>query len=380
MKVDTLEIRKIDTLAGLLALEKEWKKLEAIETFVELGSSFEIARLAWEVSERNPDPIFGLRPKLIILTAYDGSELVAIAPLVKVIRQRQLGPMTFNVSCVQFVSQLPERFFRLTADIVTRTPSAALTNVFLNWLYMHEKFDVLHLAHIREGAVSFPLSAPNLFVTDFDSVVAVGQFADFETYRKETYSRRFKNNLRTGINRAKKAKLNLTISIEQLNPDNMKEISSVGQLKSIASAFAAYGGESFIAEACRRLPSEVVMARVDGRAVGYRIYLTFNSSKHMVDTAFDRTYVPFEIGSRMSESAIEDSFKRKLLFHSEGLWASWHMYKFASQCPKLYKYVLPGNTFRGKAGAWAVALRQRAIEIERDRKKSKQSSAENEEN
>ncbi len=351
----------MDSLAGLLALEPIWKELQDTPVFSEFGSSFEVVSSIWQFLAHIDDPDFGSNAELLILVAYDQDKPVAIAPLMKVIKRRRLGPLKMDVSCIQFVSQIAERVFRFRNNIVTGDPSQRLMNAFVEWLYEHEKFDIISVAYIQENNANFLRSPSSKFFLSTGSYVEIDKFGDFEAYRKANYARRFKNNLRTARNRAKKEGLDVSLTLEAPTTAAFAEVLKLARSKFNAAEFLNEGYYAFVESICQKLPAEIVLASVNGQAVGYRIYIHFDDTKYLLDTFIDRTYRALELGALMSEKAIQESFRQKLMYHSEGLWGSFHVQKFATKEPRFFKHVYHGNSYKGMVSVWAVALRHKAF-------------------
>jgi hypothetical protein len=356
-----MHIAKFDSFSGLWDLEQIWKELQSDSSGANLGTSFQVSKTIWENLSELDDPIFGCNPKLIILVAYAQGIPIAIAPFVKVIRQRKLGPLRINVSCIQFLSQLGEMFFRFSNDIVARKPSKELADAFIQWLYDNESFDLLHLAHIPENSVNFPDDFEPLLGEAFDTQIEIDRFGDFEKYKAHTYSTKFAKNMRTAQARIKRRSVNLTLDTVPMTDAILSEIRLFSHRKRRAFELHQDGYFFFLENICKILCSDVIVVKVHGIMVGYRIYLYFNGCKYLLDTFINRTFAPLELGSLLTEAALKQSFAMNLNFQSEGMWGTYHARKFGTRFVRMKKFVRSGNSLRGKAAMKAIQLRMKKI-------------------
>ena len=204
------EIQEINSEKDLLALKEIWQKLEEPVTFSTLGSSFEISRIAWQTLSAGGDRIFGYNKQMLILLVSDYGKPVAILPLIKVFRDRKVGPFRKRLTSIEFLGHsLLSKHFRLFYDIITREPSTELTQAIIDWLFANHKFDILHLAHVSEESRNFDFAGQELIYAVVCSAVDISAWQSYGQYRQFVYSKSLKQNIRTAFNRAEKAGLKI---------------------------------------------------------------------------------------------------------------------------------------------------------------------------
>jgi hypothetical protein len=345
---DQFEIRKIDFPQELFALEKIWRELEEPVTLSNLGSSFAIVSQSWQALSSDKDHLFGYNREPVILLVSQNGIPVAIAPFIKVHRDKSIGPFTKQLTCIEFFAHsLVARHIRFFYDIVTKHPSAKLTQAVLDWLYKNEKFDVLHLAYISEESKNFSSVASNMLISLTSSVVCPKDFSDFEEYRSRVYSESLKQNLRTGLNRAHARSLKVDVSMSEANSNSLAEVAEFARGKLDSGAYFESGYSRFLMQSAINIGADVAIVRANDRPIAYRVYLRFPGGRFEVDTHRSLDYIKLELGSLLIDCAVKDCFAKNLSVHCEGLYGGIHTERFASKYVRAYKWLSPGNSLIG---------------------------------
>jgi len=342
------QIRKIGSFEELLTLESVWRELQGPVNVSNLGSSFTVARTAWETLAEHQDHLFGYNKELLILQIFKDGSLIGIAPFVKVIRDKGIGPIVKKLLCIEFLAHsLLARHFRLFSDIITNQPSSALTQAVLDWLYANEKFDVIHLAYIAGSSPNFDFSKKELLYALISSVVNVNQFPNYETYARCTYATSLKQNIRTAFNRASAQSLSIESTVEESDASVLHELKQIASTKLDTESYFEGGYYSFLEKLCLRERGDVVVLRANGEPIAYRVYLSFPEGRYALDTHRNWDFTRLELGALLIDQGIKSSFEKRVKLHCEGLFGGIHTERFATNLIEAYKFLSPGNTIWG---------------------------------
>ncbi len=342
-------IKEVNTEKELLALREAWLQLQEPVTHATLGSSFDITRLAWKSLSASGDHVFGYDKQMLILLVSDSNELAAIVPLVKVHRDRKIGPFTKRLTSIEFLGHsLLSRHFRFFYDIVTKHPSKELTQAIIEWLYANHKFDILHLAYISEESANFDLSASEVLYANSCAVVDINCFQSFEQYKQIIYSKSLRQNIRTALNRAAKASLKIDRHLGPAIGTTLEHILQIADQKLDKNNFIQDGYRDFLIGLSQTGQTSATVIYANDKAIAFRLHATFNHGKFVIDTNRDWEYKRLELGSLLIDKSIQDSFEQKLDLHCCGLFGGLHTERFASRLIKGFKYVKAGSTILGK--------------------------------
>jgi hypothetical protein len=349
------EIRKISSLEEFLKLENIWRELQGPINVANLGSSFAVARTAWESLADRQDRLFGYDKKLLILQIFKDGKPIGFAPFVKVTRDKGIGPLVKKLSCIEFLAHsLLARHFRLFSDIVTNEPSSALTQAVFDWLYANEKFDVIHLAYIAGSSPNFDVSRKELLYALISSVVDVGEFLNYETYARCTYSTSLKQNMRTAFNRADAQSLKIELTVEEADASALHELKQIALTKLDTESYFEGGYYNFLERLCLRERGDLVVLRANGEPIAYRVYISFPGGRYALDTHRNWGFTRLELGALLIDQGIRSSFEKGVKLHCEGLFGGIHTERFATNLIEAYKFVRPGNTVWGASVAAAI--------------------------
>ncbi len=348
MNSDQFEIRKIDSPQDLFALEKIWLELQAPVTLSNFGSTFAMVRTAWETLSSDQDRVFGYNRQLLTLLISQNNVPIAIAPFIKVCRDKKIGLFTKQLTSIEFLMHpLLARHIRFFYDIVTNKSSPQLTQAILDWLYRNERFDIIHLAYISEDSPNFVSTGREMLFSLTSSIVYPKNFSNFEEYRRRIYSESLRQNLRTALNRARGQSLTIDVTMHEANNSVLSEVTELARTKLDADKFFRTGYHEFLLQACGKSGADVVCVRANDRLIAYRTYLKIPGGRFEIDTHRNLDYLRLELGSLLIDKAIEDSFAKGLTIHSEGLYGGIHTERFASRALAGYKWLSPGNTLWG---------------------------------
>lgn len=345
-------IQKVDSYEGFLALEREWKDLQAPLALANLGSSFDVLNSLFKTIGLTEDNVFGYQQKLrILLVRNSDNRIVAIAPLVKVLRDRKVGPFTKAISSIEFLGHPSMHvFFRFFRTWLTKEPGVNLTKAIIDWLYANETFDVVHLAFIHETEKEhFPESAKYCVATNPSSIVEIGNFSDFDAYARLTLGRSLKQNLRTTVNRCAKMGVQIKTSRELVDANSLQKISQLTEFTPDGWSYREGGFDAFRQDLCLSHKAEVVFVYVDGEPQAYRLYVHYGGGKFEIETMVHMKYRQLGLGAQMIEGSIRASFDDQLSEHCEGLFGGFHTQRFSSRELNVYKYLRAGNTFCAQA-------------------------------
>ena len=324
---------------GFKNLQKVWQDFEKSINHKNITSSFDWLITWWSIFKDVNNSSIGFNKKLLIVCLYDGDNLVAIAPFVKVYRKK------FGIK-ISFIEFLGQQWAGNYLDIISDTKNAIYNNEIFQWLNNNLKYDLLLLKYIPQYSTNF--NNDNLYLYSACPEIQIDEYAEHNEYIKNKYSKNLKQNLRTAYNKVKKADDLIKTSIEALDHKNFKETVRLSEFKLLDGKNSIFNDENksfFMQEVTKIMTSNVVFVQLNGKNVAYRTNVIFNNNKFCLDASYDRNFRKYELGSISVDANLNDSFTNKMFSHCFGPGLDFYKKKFTKKNINIYMFIEKGNTF-----------------------------------
>jgi len=338
-----LQYKLINDKDGLIELEKKWKEIQNHPLNFSVTSSYEWVYDWWTVFCNVDNNIYGYNKQLKVFAIFnENKDLFAILPFVIV--TRKIGFLK-----VKFLEFIGQQWGGVYCDIVVKNGLSLLFQDVKNIIKKECKYDILHFRYLTDKTRFF--NGDELKPFSACPEINISKFNCNDEYIKEKYSKRLKQNLRTGSNRAKNNNQKLTEEINAITTENIEDIIRISRTKNFEDdKYSIYDDKNksmFFRSLYENLDSNVVFIKIDEFPVAYRTNVIFNYNKICLDAAYDRNAPKYELGIKSVDQNIANSFNKELSIHSFGPGVDEYKLKFASTIQLLYYIVLRGNRLLG---------------------------------
>jgi len=339
----SLKIKLIHNFNDFQLLENDWKKLEIATNQRNITSSFDYLINWWICfKDINEDGNFGYNKELLILFLYNEDELLAIVPLVKLYRKK----FGLKIKYIEFLSQQWGAAF---LDIIAIRLDSEQIKFIVDWIYENEKFDVLQLKHIPEDSCLIDIYNKDITVLSACPEIDLRGFNNFEDFKEKIFSKNVKQNFRKAINKITKNQITYEEKIfNSINNELFSLIAEISRSKLIDDKESIYLNPS-MRNFCKALytvfPFSLVVIYLNNKPVAYRTNLFYKNMKMCFDAAYDREYKEYNLGAFSVNFSINESFEKKIQFHSEGPGVDFYKLHFCKKLYKIYTLTRKGNTF-----------------------------------
>lgn len=334
-----IKIKLFQTSKEFSSLELEWKEFEKSLNHQNLTSSFDWLYTWWNIFININNNTIGYDKKLLIICLYYNNKLISIAPFVKVYRRK------FGIK-ISFIEFLGQQWSGIYSDIISDKKHTEKNLEIFNWLYKNVKFDIFFLKYIPEYSTNFK---DDLFLYSFCPEVEIRGYSNYDEYTSNKYSKSLKQNIRTAFNKAKKSGIEIQTSVEELDKENFNETIQISKFKLLDGKNFLYKDKAklqFMEEITRKMTSNVVFVKLNGKNVAYRTNVFFNNNKFCLDASYDRNFRKFELGSISVDANLKDSFIKNISIHSFGPGLDSYKRKFTKRNLNIYMYLKKGNTLK----------------------------------
>lgn len=336
-----LIIKTITSYPEFIKYEIEWKDFEKKISNVNFTCSYDWLFTWWQTYKDVNNNILGYSKELLIICIYEGEELLAILPLLRL--QRKL--YGFRIRLIEFLSQ---QLGSCYLDIITKDLSVNHIEYIFTWLKNNIKYDIIFLKHIPEYSNNF--DKDYLFEYSACPQIFLNKFNSFDDYVRKKYSKKLRQNIRTSYNRATKNNVKLTTTIENVDDINFSEIKRISSFKIIDNKINKYDDihqEDFYRRICNKLDFNICFVKLDGINVAYRLNVVYNNNYYCVDASYDRNYKHYDLGALSVDISLRDCYDNKYVSHCMGPGLEEYKSKFAKEVIKLHIFIEQGNTMMG---------------------------------
>ncbi|MDQ2178492.1 GNAT family N-acetyltransferase [Marinifilum sp. D714] len=308
---------------SLITLE-DLQKIEYISKFPGTQTSW-IADW-YHTFEKHNDNHFGADKKAYIVTAYVGNKLVAIVPLMRLTRTY------LKYFKLQFLEFLGQQWSGMGHDIIA---IRKLDDSFVDELYKWIKENIsYHFLFLKYLPASSRLKSKFRFYRYAGApFIHVSSFSDYETFRLNVYSRKFREDLRRTNRRIKRDGLKMEVEQHEIDEYSLAAIRNISASKTTDGKIDMYENklkEDFHLKIYRQNPSKVVFIKFNGKAVAYGTLIDVNGQRIGVDAAFDRQYRKYRVGIHCVDQVIRSGFENNVQKLSFGLGMDTYKFQFTN--------------------------------------------------
>jgi hypothetical protein len=334
---------RIDVCKSLIDFkkkEKEWEEFEEGSSQYNVTSSYRWLKTYLDIFLKRNDEEFGENKRLLVLFLYKDSDLHAIAPFV-MIQKKYKG---IKYRCIEFIGQ---QWGATSLDIIGEKVTKDDINLIFNYLYQHEKFEVLNLGYIPGNSQTLQLGLGDSHILSACPFADLGNFENFEDFREKIYSKNLKRNLKKAEHKMEKQNLEYIVSEERITEENFNEIIELSKRKLVDNKHSIYldiDKREFVKKMCKEMNSNVIFCELNGVKVAYRLSFFYKHNKFSFDASYDREFNKMELGSFSIEASLKDSFSKCVNIHSEGTGVDFYKTKFMKNTEKIFTYTRRGNT------------------------------------
>lgn len=336
-----LEFSHISTYDEVLSIREEWLRVESESSNYSISSSYDWVRCWWECFCCVDNNQFGYNKSIYIVLIRDNGKLLGVIPLIKIYRMK----MGFKFSSLEFVGQ---QWSGIQFDAILSVGLNIKLSLVFEYIYSSIKFDVCYLRAYDKSSLFYEESSRYFTVVP---QIELSKYTCFDDYVRDNYSKRHRQNLRTGTNRALKDGVKLCSSVSEINEMEMNEIVRLSKSKLNDNKIWLYNEPSkkeFYVKIFNSYASNVIFISLNDVNVAYRANIIFNGVKLCLDASFDREAPSYELGIKSVDANIHDSFKKKLMLHSMGPGFDPYKQKFTKHGHELFYTLLPGNNLLSK--------------------------------
>jgi hypothetical protein len=335
-----LVYKVVQSTSDLVNLKDLWVALDIETQHQNISSSYNWIYNWWMVFKKVENNKFGFEKELIIVCGYNNHKLELVCPLIK-LKRKKYG---FSFTFIEFLGQ---QWSGVYYDIISLKGHKNMFTEVHRFIKSNFKFDFIHLRYIPDSSEHYKTN----FLFNFSQCpeITISDYLSFEDYLKSNYSKGHKQNLRTGLNRAKKENNELEKTIENLDDKNYSKVVNLSKSKLNDNKAWLYGDNqkfNFYKKIHKCFDSNVVFVKVNGIEVAYRTNLIFNRLKLCTDASYDRNAPRYELGIHSVDENIKDSFNKKIINHSLGPGMDPYKLKFTKKTNNLKILFLKGNTIK----------------------------------
>jgi len=309
------------------------KELESIN----YKASFPSNQYKWisdwySVFEKVENNTIGFQKKPLIIAAYEGEDLVAIIPLIKLIRK--------YCKCIklEFVEFLGQQWSCIGHDlIIMKDLDSDFIEELLRWIKKKINYHFIFFKYVPKTSIlnqKFKMyrysGAPVIPIADFDS---------YEDFSLKVYAKKFRKKLSRTIRKIERDGFNLKLSYEEINDTNFEIIKEIAKSKEIDGKNYVYGDknkENFHLKLYDNFPSHVLFAKFNETPVAYVANIECDDVRIAVDCAFDRDFRSYGVGVQCMDCNIRNSFKIGKKKFSFGVGLDAYKFQFTDRAAPFY--------------------------------------------
>ena len=211
-------------------------------------------------------------------------------------------------------------------------------------------YDWLYFSHVPVDSPLRQVIAHQILLSACPTI-SLDAYSDYEHFVKETYSKKLRQNIRTGNNHAKKNGHNLTSKVVPFSEVDFDKLKSLSVSKLVSGKHSIYldtDKEKFIKRLLEQCSGNVVMIECDGEPVAYRLNFFVGKKKYCFDASYDRDFDRYEVGIQSLDASLRESYEAERLWHCEGTGLDSYKLKFLKSAIPIYILTEPGNTMKGR--------------------------------
>lgn len=211
-------------------------------------------------------------------------------------------------------------------------------------------YDQLQFSHIPVDSPLMQVISHRILLSACPMTL-LGEYRDYDHFVKDCYSKKLRQNIRTGNNHATKNGHRLTSRVVPLSEVNFADIKRLSVSKLASGKHSIYledDKEKFVKRLLKVHAGNVVMVECDGKPAAYRLNFFVGKKKYCFDASYDRSYDRYEIGIQSLAASIHESFENVRSLHCEGAGIDSYKLKFLKRAAPIYILTEAGNSLKGR--------------------------------
>lgn len=334
------QIQIVKTTSEFISRKNEWENFEKFTNQNSISSSFKWIENWWNEFENVKNSQIGENKQLLVSFVYQDNKLIAILPFVKIVR------MHFGVK-ISFLEFLSQQWGAIFCDVIHNQLTKQEFNEIFKLLKNQIKVDLIFLKYFTQDSILFDDKS---FLYSFCPYIELNKYETFANFESQTYSKRFKNNLRTARNRIKNEEIKYETIKNEVKNSDIDEIISVSDAKKKDQKGNLYDDvskRSFYTSIFTQFSSQIIKQYFNDKMVAYGINIVHENSTYYVDASYDRAFKKYELGNFTFASNINDGFDKKSEIFYFGHGIDEYKLRFTSLLCPTYMMVERGNTILG---------------------------------
>lgn len=298
---------------------------------IEYASQFPGGQTSWiadwyHTFKKHNDNLFGANKKAYIVTAYEGNKLVAVVPLMRLTRTY------FKYFKLQFLEFLGQQWSGMGYDIITiRDLEDGFIEELFHWVKKNISYHFLFLKYLP--ASSRLKSKFHFYRYAGAPFIQISSFSDYETFRLNVYSRKFREDLRRTYRKIGRDGFTMEVEQHDIDENSLEAMKSISASKTTDGKSDMYENklkENFHLKIYKQNPSKVVFIKLNGVAVAYGTLIDVGGQRIGVDAAFDRKYRKYSVGIHCVDQIIRSGFEDNVQKLSFGLGMDTYKFQFTN--------------------------------------------------
>lgn len=294
----------------------------------------------WAVFENVENNQIGRSKKLQIIVAEQDEEFIVL-PLLLLTKTIKGIPLRL----LEIVSQ---QWAGAEVEILYSSEKILkLLPEIMNFLRTNLKYDFCFFQYLSENTIL--KNEELLYVHGITPYVSIKDYVCFEDYKKAIYSKNLRQRLRSAANKAKKKNFKVETSVQEINEQVFEHIKRISRSKLNDNKHCIYDDDKkaeFYFNVFKKLKSNVVLVKINGIIVAYRVNIIWKDKKYVIDASYDREFRNLDLGAISVNYNISESFFNSIAMHSMGPGADSYKIRFCDRITPLYCYIGKGTSLK----------------------------------
>lgn len=309
------------------------KELEHLEYKANFPSNrFEWIYSWYEVFEKVENNIVGFQKQAYIVTAYENNQLVAIVPLVKLIRK--------FCKCIklEFVEFLGQQWSCIGHDlIILKELDSSFIRQLLSWIKKNIRYHFIFFKYVPKKSIL--TKEFKMYRYSGAPMICISDYKDYNEFAQKVYAKKFRKKLDRTLRKIEKDGFRLSLSYEEINSSNFETIKRISKSKMLDGKSFVYDDvnkEKFHKSLYSKFPSHVMFANFNNYPVAYVANIDCDDARIAIDCAFDRDYRIYGVGVQCMDCNIRKTFSLSKEKYSFGVGMDAYKFQFTKTALPFY--------------------------------------------
>ncbi|WP_282015392.1 GNAT family N-acetyltransferase [Marinifilum flexuosum] len=310
--------------------------IEELENF-QYNTNCPSCRFEWiyswyQVFEKVENNIVGFKKKPFIIVVYKENKLVAIVPLLKLMRTY------YKFLRISFLEFFGQQWSSLGNDIlIVEEVDKLFYRELRHWIRKNISYDIIFLKYIPKQ--SELVKCFRLFHYSVAPCVQLNRYEGYQDFTKKVYSKKFREELKRTARKLARENLEYTIEVRAVSKENLKLIKHISKSKEIDGKSFLYGNfekEAFHLSIYESFPSQIILLKLNDEIVAYSTSIDWQGKRLAIDSSFNRRFRKYGIGIHCVDSFIRNAFDDKMKKLSLGMGHDSYKYRFCDDMDQFF--------------------------------------------